>query len=192
MAAVIKNIVESPRFRVDYKNGNIVGQEVQHATKYLKDLTYIFEDKEAFNRMSGNKAIYKVQYLMPVKEETEGGLFYGNTIIEAGKVGDEFFMTKGHFHSTANRGEFYWGIQGQGILLLMDKKRNVRGEKMVHGSLHYIDGYIAHRVVNTGDVPLNFGACWPSDAGHNYDEIVKNGFSARVKEVKGVPTIVSI
>jgi hypothetical protein len=35
-------------------------------------------------------------------------------------------MTKGHFHAIENRAEYYWGIEGEGILLLMDKKRNTR------------------------------------------------------------------
>ncbi len=54
---------------------------------------------------------------------------------------------------------------------------------MVPGSLHYIPGHTAHRVVNTGDQILKFGACWPSDAGHNYETITSQGFSARVKEI---------
>ncbi len=94
-------------------------------------------------------------------------------------------MTKGHFHKKADRAEFYWGIKGEGILLLMDENRKVWSEKMHQGSLHYINGHIAHRTINTGDMELIFGACWPSDAGHNYEEIVENGFSARVKQIGG-------
>ena len=32
-------------------------------------------------------------------------------------------------------------------------------------------GGVAHRVANTGNSVLSFAACWPSDAGHNYEEI---------------------
>ena len=99
-------------------------------------------------------------------------------------------MTKGHFHEKANRGEFYWGIQGEGMLLLMDEKQEKLGLKKIYpGSLHYIDGFIAHRTVNTGDSILSFGACWPSDAGHNYQEIMDHGFSARLKEIDGKTSI---
>jgi glucose-6-phosphate isomerase len=127
---------------------------------------------------------------MPVEENQEGGLFYGTTNIETGKVGDEYFMTKGHFHQKMNRGEFYWGIKGNGVLLLMNKQRKMSAEKMSPGSLHYISGYTAHRVVNIGLDTLKFGACWPSDAGHNYEEIERNGFSARLLEVDGKPTLI--
>ena len=41
-------------------------------------------------------------------------------------------------------------------------------------------------VVNTGDVPLRFVACWPSDAGHDYEIAGGNGFGARVIEEQGV------
>jgi glucose-6-phosphate isomerase len=94
-------------------------------------------------------------------------------------------MTRGHFHRKIDTGEYYWGIQGQGMLILMDEKRNVWAEKMKPGSLHYIKRAVAHRVANMGMEALVFNACWPSDAGHNYDEIAQNGFAARLVEDNG-------
>ena len=61
---------------------------------------------------------------------------------------------------------------------------------MFPGSLHYIPGITAHRIVNTGNRILSFGACWPTDAGYNYDVIIKKGFSKRVKEVNSKPILV--
>ena len=55
--------------------------------------------------------------------------------------------------------------------------------------LHYIPGGVAHRVANTGNSVLSFAACWPSDAGHNYEEIANKGFSARLVEVDGTPKL---
>lgn len=176
---------------IDYSNGSISGKSVINPIKRLKDLQNIFEDEEAFLSFDAEKIIYEVQAFLPVEEGKEGGLFYGKTIIHPGKIGDEYFMTKGHFHQKANRAEFYWGIQGEGMLLLMDSDRNCWAEKMYAGSLHYIDEFIAHRTINTGKTPLIFGACWPSDAGHNYQEIMDKGFSARVKEVDGKAKLIS-
>ena len=178
-------------YHVDFKNGDIKGQSVINSVKYLKDLPNIFEDNQAFLSLNKNKIIYQVQAILPIEDGLEGGLFYGKTIIEPGTVGNEYFMTKGHFHQKADRAEFYWGIQGEGILLLMDENRKAWAEKMYPGSLHYIGGHVAHRTINTGDEPLTFGACWPSDAGHNYQEIIKNGFSARLKQVNGRAQLVS-
>jgi hypothetical protein len=36
------------------------------------------------------------------------------------------------------------------------------------------------RLVNIGDSQLAVGACWPSDAGHDYASIDRAGFSVRV------------
>jgi glucose-6-phosphate isomerase len=100
-------------------------------------------------------------------------------------------MTKGHFHSQTDRAEFYWGVKGKGMLILMDRSRKTWAEEVFPGSLHYIGGDVAHRLANTGDENLVVGACWPSDAGHDYEEIAINGFSARLMEVNGVPTLVT-
>ena len=184
------SIINTP-FKVDFSNGEIKGKNVLNILNKLKDLPNIFKNGTAFSKLDGKTVVYEVQAILPVKEGVEDGLFYGKTIIHPGKVGDEYFMTKGHFHQKKSKAEFYWGIQGEGILLLMDKDRNTWAEKMFPGSLHYINGGIAHRTINTGDVSLSFGACWPSDAGHNYQEIMDNGFSARLLEVDGKPQLIS-
>jgi glucose-6-phosphate isomerase len=184
------NSIREPAFMIDHTNGNIEGKPVSESIIFLKDLFDVFEDKQAFYNLDADRIIYSVQAIFPVAEGVEGGLFYGKTVIEPGKVGNEYFMTKGHFHHKADRSEFYWGIQGEGMLILMDEDRNTWAEKMFPGSLHYVNAHIAHRTANTGNTPLIFGACWPSDAGHNYQEIIDKGFSARLKEVDGRPTLV--
>ncbi len=175
---------------VKFLNAKLDGLEVIRSTKFLGDLKGVFEDDQAFNKMEQDRVAYKVDAFLPVDEGAEGGLFFGLTHLYPGKVGDEFFMTRGHFHSVENRGEFYWGIEGEGLLLLMDKAGKTRAEHMVPGSLHYIPGYTAHRVVNTGEKILRFGACWPADAGHDYETIASRGFSARVKEVDNLVELV--
>ena len=46
--------------------------------------------------------------------------------------------------------------------------------------MHYIPGRVGHIVANTGDEPLVFLATWPSDAGHEYERIRRDGFSERM------------
>jgi glucose-6-phosphate isomerase len=156
----------------------------------LKEVSSIFQDQEAIKQFSEETIAYTVQSWLPVADGTPGGLFFGATTIRQGKVGNEYFMTKGHFHSMGDRAEFYWGVQGKGMLILMDRDRKVWAEEVYPGSLHYIGGEIAHRLANTGDENLIVGACWPSDAGHDYEEIAVNGFAARLLEVDGKPTLV--
>jgi len=99
-------------------------------------------------------------------------------------------MTKGHFHKLRNRAEYYATFRGEGALLLMEEGGATRYERMSPGSTHYIPGHSAHRVANTGSTPLVFAACWPSDAGYDYETIEREGFSARMLERNGEPVLV--
>lgn len=173
-----------------FSNDNLIGEKVEKATRRLKDLKGIFHDEKAFSNMPKDTLAYEVSSFLPEKEGTPGGLYFGITYLYPGKVGDEYFMTKGHFHAQVDRAEFYWGIKGEGMLIMMDKNRKVWAERVFPGSLHYIPGGIAHRVANTGNQMLSFGACWPSDAGHNYEEIAINGFEKRLLDCNGVPNLI--
>ena len=115
---------------------------------------------------------------------------WGVTVLQPGKVGDEYFMTHGHFHADRTRAEYYATVAGKGILLRMDDQRKTWGEEMSPGSLHYLNGQHAHRVVNVSDEPLVFWACWGSDAGYDYGTIRDCGFGSRVVEKGGQPVIV--
>lgn len=75
------------------------------------------------------------------------------------------------------------------MLILMDRNRQVYLEKMQSGSLHYVPADIAHRVANTGEEVLSFGACWPADAGYDYKEIQLNGFAGRLLNENGHPLL---
>jgi glucose-6-phosphate isomerase len=150
----------------------------------------IFADHEALLVMSPSTVVYRVQAWCPVAEGSEGGLFWGSTTLEPGVVGSEYFMTHGHFHRKRDRTEYYATIKGDGVLILMDETRRTWIETMSPGSVHFIPPKTAHRVANTGDVPLRFVACWPSDAGHDYDSIRKQGFGARLMKVNGEPRLV--
>jgi glucose-6-phosphate isomerase len=163
---------------------------VHQATKTLGDLAAIFHDADSFRRMDESTVVYRVQWAEPVAQGTSGGLFWGSTIIQPGRVGDEFFMTHGHFHAKRDRGEYYGAIGGKGLLVLVDEDRAIRTEAILPGSLHFIAGGLAHRVVNTGDEPLLFWACWPSDAGHDYASIRTKGFGARVLLRSGGPAVI--
>ena len=166
------------------------GEPILHQLRQLKDIDGIFHDQEALAELNSETPVYSVQAWMPVAEGTPGGLFFGASTIYSGKVGDEYFMTKGHFHAQSDRAEFYWGVQGKGMLILMDRDRNTWAEEVSPGSLHYIGSQIAHRLANTGSENMVVGACWPSDAGHNYEEIAVNGFSARLLEIDGKPILI--
>lgn len=182
-------IMKSP-VDLNLENFTITGEPVINQIRKLKDIHEIFGDEKACSEMEQEQLVYTVQSWLPVADGTPGGLFFGASTIYPGKVGDEYFMTKGHFHAQSDRAEFYWGVQGQGILILMDLERNTWAEEVYPGSLHYIGGDVAHRLSNCGASNLIVGACWPSDAGHDYAKIAGNGFSARLREIDGKAVLV--
>ncbi len=174
---------------VFFQGSLLAGEKVSKSARTLADLQGIFHDEAAFARLDTTRIVYRVSSYLPVAESTPGGLYMGITTLLPGKVGNEYFMTKGHFHAERDRAEFYWGVEGEGMLLLMDAGRRTWAERMFPGSLHYIPGGVAHRVANTGYAPLVFAAAWPSDAGHDYAAIAAGGFSARLVDIDGVPTL---
>ena len=175
---------------LNLKDFSLKGEPVISQQRVLKDIASIFLDQDALKNIPEETSVYQVQSWLPVAEGTSGGLFFGTSTILPGKVGNEYFMTKGHYHAKSDRAEFYWGVQGEGMLILMDRDRNTWAEKVYPGSLHYIGGEIAHRLANTGSENLIVGACWPSDAGHDYQEIAVNGFSARLLEIDRNPVLI--
>ncbi len=180
-----------PELFFNSDTGQLSGKNIGEKTARLGDLKDVYVDEKCRKSMSQDQLVYHVQYYFPVSENTEGGLFFGNTTIYPGKVGDEYFMTKGHFHAKGDRGEYYWCIQGHGMLVMMNRNRETWAEEMTPGSLHYMPAHVAHRTVNIGNTPMTFGACWPSDAGHDYGTIATDGFSGRLLEVNGKPQLVA-
>jgi glucose-6-phosphate isomerase, archaeal len=189
---IFNEIIRTPEVVVDMVSGIMKGHAVTLQQRRMSDLKGVFADEQARLAMPPDQLAYEVQMYTPVPDGTEGGLFFGNTTIYPTKVGNEFMMTKGHFHAKANRNEYYLGIKGTGYLLFMNENRECWVEPMTQGSLHFIGANLAHRVVNTGRDPLTFLASWPSDAGHNYETIQQHGFSVRIIEKDGNPFIVKV
>ena len=175
--------------QVNWSDGSLQAPGLRTSEKKLGQLRGIFRDQEVWQKLDPEQVVYRVWWWEPVAAGTEGGLFWGTTEIQPGRIGKEYFMTHGHRHSILNRAEFYGTSNGTGCLLLRDEAGRIWCEQMTPGSLHYISGGVAHRVINTGDVPLRFVACWPSDAGHDYDIAGGKGFGACVIEENGRPVL---
>jgi glucose-6-phosphate isomerase, archaeal len=177
--------------RMDWAKGLLQpDKQVLESVKTLGQLDGIFANAQAFRKLNPDTVVYRVQAWCPVPDGTEGAQFWGTTVIEPGQVASEYFMTHGHFHRKRDRTEYYATIEGEGALILMNDTRKTWMEPMHPGSLHFIPPNTAHRVANTGDVPLRFVACWPSDAGHDYEFIRKYGFGARLLNINGTPELV--
>ena len=174
---------------VNWADGALQVPGLRSSERKLGQLKGIFCDEQAFQQLDPETIVYRVWWWEPVPSGTEGGLFWGTTEIQPGRVGKEYFMTHGHRHALRERAEFYGTVAGTGKLVLSDSAERTWFEDMTPGSLHYIAGDVAHRVVNTGNVVLRFVACWPSDAGHDYEIVGGRGFGARITEEQGAPVL---
>lgn len=175
---------------VDWASGEISGAGIEESVKTLDQMAGLFHDEAAWHSMDPGTVIYRVRFWRPVPDGTTGGLFWGTTALEPGRVGSEYFMTHGHFHAIRDRAEFYATIKGSGAMLFMDENHETWSQPTAPGSVHYLPGCVAHRVVNTGSAPLVFLACWPSDAGHDYARVRSIGFSKRMVMRDGVPCLI--
>jgi glucose-6-phosphate isomerase len=119
-----------------------------------------------------------------------GELLHGTSIVHPGKVGDEYFMTKGHFHSVLDTAEVYYVLQGRGMMVMETPEEEWAVEELRPGRVLYVPPRWAHRSVNTGQEDLVTLFVYPGHAGHDYGTIETRGFRKLVIERDGQPTIV--
>jgi len=162
---------------LDLQTG-VMNPASQVLRRYLSGMSDLYADSSAAQRIlaeEGVRLIYEV-YVVDVPE-AEGQVLHSTTIIYPGRIGQEFHMTKGHFHVKRDRAEIYLGLAGTGALLLQTDDGIVRSVEMRRGAVAYVPPLWAHRTVNTGDAPFAFFAAWPGDAGHDYASIEQQGFA---------------
>lgn len=161
-------------------NGVPEGENVTKAVKQYRDVAYLYE-----NPRDDNPVVYEV-YTHDEGPASPGNLFWGLTVMKPVDSHGECNMTRGHFHEDRSCTEYYFCLRGEGLLLLMDEEGTTWAERMREGSLHHIDGRLAHRCVNTSETEeLWVGACWPTVSGHDYASIERREFGYRVKRVNG-------
>jgi glucose-6-phosphate isomerase len=136
----------------------------------------------------GDPVVYEVEQ-RDVPPEV-GHLVCCTTVVNAGTVGDEYFMTKGHYHAVRETAEIYLGLAGEGRLLLQTEIGETSVLRMERGTVAYVPPGWAHRTVNVGRDPLVFFAVYPGQAGHDYDAIEASGFARRVFETASGPAVV--
>ena len=160
--------------------------DVKTGVKRLKDLSDKFYDCTGADE---NLVLYQVN-AEGGDPSVPGSLSYGLTTIFPVSVNGECAFTRGHWHEDETVEEIYMGLSGSGLLMYMDHEGKCWCEKVVPGSVHHIAGNLAHRLINTGDVPMKVQAVWNPCAGHNYRLVEENPFPFRVfKDEEGVKII---
>jgi glucose-6-phosphate isomerase, archaeal len=141
------------------------------------------------NDRTDDPVVYRV-YGIPAPA-TNANLLSSTTVIQPGRVGREYFMTKGHFHERRDRAEIYLGLSGEGLLVMATEHGRHAVEPIRRGTVNYVPGWWAHRSVNVGDEPLVFFAAYVGDAGHDYATIEERGFPVVVLGGEKGPEVVA-
>ena len=144
------------------------------------DMRGYYRDAAALERLiaAGDPVHYEVLE-KPVPEE-RGHLMACISRLQPGQVGDECFMTKGHFHAAPATGEIYLCLRGTGLMMMKTAGGLKSAVPMKRDRMVYVPPFWAHRSVNTGAEPLISFCVYPAEAGHNYGDIATAGFSQRV------------
>lgn len=156
----------------------------------LSDLRGYFHDEAAYAALLAKEdtLLYEVQ---EIKRPHEAGeLPCGLSIFYPGKVGDEYFMTKGHFHEVLETGEIYYALRGKGVVVMETPEGDWSVEELWPGRVLYVPPRWAHRSVNTGNETMVTFWAFPGHAGHNYATIQQFGFRKLMVERDGKPTII--
>lgn len=141
----------------------------------LKDMSSFFSDQKAVQKLLKENPLMYVVY-----EKIEGNVSYSFTVMEPGKVGEEFYMTKGHCHEVPSP-ELIHIVDGEGVLVLQNEKGETKKIKLEKGIIYVIPTDYAHRVVNVGKKKLSFVCVYQTKAGHDYSIVEKEGFKIIVK-----------
>jgi glucose-6-phosphate isomerase len=162
-----------------------------HITRKLSALRGQFLDQDAYNRMmeKEDQLIYEVYEVK--RPEVEGEFLMGISIVHPGKVGNEFFMTKGHYHSVIDTAEIYYCMRGEGYMVMETPEGETSVEALSPGKVLYVPPRWAHRSVCTSrqeDLVTFFA--YPGNAGHDYGTIEQTGFRKLVMDGEKGPEII--
>lgn len=104
---------------LDFKRGCVIdfdlktglSKTVETGKRRLSQMKGMFADERAYEEMlaNGDPVIYEFHGI-PV-EEDPGDFAFGCSILNPGKVGEEYYFTKGHFHTVLMTGEVYYCLR---------------------------------------------------------------------------------
>jgi glucose-6-phosphate isomerase, archaeal len=182
--------MDLPTLSFDFDPATAVIRDVEGNNRWLSQLDDCFADEAAYQAMlsRGDQVVYGLTSIDMASGE--GQLHYGLGILRPGKVGDEYFMTRGHLHAWRPAAEVYICLQGLGMMLLEhETESTTKALPFPAHSVIYVPGYTAHRTINIGDQPLVYWGILSSEAGHDYETIRQRNFSQVVIELDGKPSV---
>lgn len=162
-----------------------------HIQRRLSSMKGQFLDQAAYDALLATEDVLLYEVYEIRRPEVAGELLHGLSIVHPGKVGDEYYMTKGHFHTVLETAEVYYCLKGQGLMVMETPEGEWAVEPLRPHTVLYVPPRWAHRSVNTSlseDLVTFF--VYPGHAGHDYRTIESQGFRKLVVERGGQPQIV--
>ena len=156
--------------------------------RYLSQMKNMYQDQEAVEEILKHEDPLIYEFYELGCPERAGDLAFGTTMIHPGKIGNEYYMTKGHFHQIVDTAEVYYTLKGEGYMMLESLDGDWRVERMEKGKALYVPRGYAHRTINTGDEVLTAFYVFDADAGHDYGTIETKGYRHIVCEINGEVT----
>jgi glucose-6-phosphate isomerase len=179
-------------FSFDVKEPDFIPSHFDnHIKRNLSKMNGQYLDQDAFDKKLAQEdsLLYEVYELK--RPEVAGEILHGISIVHPGKVGDEYYMTKGHYHTVLETAEIYYTLSGNGYMVMETPEGEWAVENLKPGSILYVPPRWAHRSINIDpDEDLVMFFAYPGDAGHDYGTIETQGFRKLVVEREGKPEIV--
>ncbi len=162
----------------------------ESSKRRVSNMRGMYADEAATEKLiaEGDPLVY--EFYEMGSPETDAHLAFGASITYPGKVGNEYFMTKGHFHSILETAEVYYCLSGDGYMLMESPEGDWSAQKLSPGVMVYVPPRYAHRSINTGSVPMVTFFCFRGDAGHDYGTIESKGYRKLLVEKDGKTEII--
>ena len=176
---------------IDFNLATGLSTTTESTKRQLSRMKGMYYDEQAFDEKvskENDPLIYEF-YELEVPQ-TEGDILFGTSIVYPGKVGNEYYMTKGHFHTILETGEVYYCLSGNGYMLMENPEGDWQIERFAQGQAVYVPPRYAHRSINIGDQPLVTFFSFRADAGHDYGTIETKGYRKLVVEKDGKAEVI--
>lgn len=176
---------------VDFDLSTGLSKTVVTDKRYLSQMKDMFWDEAACQQalQKEDSLIYEFHGL-PLPNDP-GDLCFGCSILNPGKIGNEYYFTKGHFHTILETGEVYYCLKGHGYMLLENAEGDWSAQELTAGKAVYVPKGYAHRSINvSADEKLITFFAYRADAGHNYGTIESKGYRKLLVEMNNMPQII--
>jgi glucose-6-phosphate isomerase len=179
-------------FSFNLGEGDFIPDEYDnHIQRRLSNMNGQYLDQEAYEAKLAEEdsLLYEVYEIK--RPEIEGEILHGISIVHPGKVGQEYCMTKGHFHTVLETAEIYYTLKGRGYMVMETPEGEWAVEELAAGRVLYVPPRWAHRSINVlEDEDLVMFFAYPGNAGHDYGTIETQGFRKLVVDKGSGPEIV--